>query len=186
MHLLFSTVFPPSLPKTANELEAPPRRAAREGGGRHRVERRAGAPYEKALEMRPEAKLAYNLGYCAMKAKRFDTAETAYLRALELDPDMVEARYNLSLNYMDAKRYEDAIASFDMMLELEPDSYRVYYSQGLSFYYLERNDEALEAYDLAMEQKETVNLLNNIGLVYDKLGDKKAAQNYYKQAKKLK
>lgn len=143
-------------------------------------------PYQKALEMNPDAKLAYNLGYCAMKAKRYETAETAYLKALELDPGMIEARYNLSLNYMDAKRYEEAIASFDTMLESEPDSYRVYYSQGLSYYYLERYDEALEAFDLAMEQKESVNLLNNMGLVYDKLGDKKTAQDYYKQAKAFK
>ena len=144
------------------------------------------APYQQALAMKPDGKLAYNLGYCAMKAKRHDTAETAYLQALEMKPDMIEARYNLSLNYMDAKRYEDAVSSFNSMLEIEPDSYRVYYSQGLSFYYLERYDEALEAYDLAMEQKETVNLLSNIGLVYDKLGDKKKAQNYYKLAKGLK
>ncbi len=143
-------------------------------------------PYQKALAMKPDGKLAYNLGYCAMKAKRYDTAETAYLHALELDPGKVEARYNLSLNYMDAKRYEEAVASFEKMLEIEPDSYRVYYSQGLSYYYQGLFDEALEAYDLAMEQKETVNLLNNIGLVYDKLGDKKKAQSYYKQAKKLK
>jgi tetratricopeptide (TPR) repeat protein len=143
-------------------------------------------PYQKALEMKPDAKLAYNLGYCAMKAKRHDTAEVAYLHALQLDPGMIEARYNLSLNFMDAKRYEQAVLSFDSMLEIEPDSYRVYYSQGLSYYYLERFDEALEAYDLAMEQKETSNLLNNIGLVYDKLGKKKKAQSYYKQAKDLK
>ncbi len=144
------------------------------------------APYEKALQMRPDAKLAYNLGYCAMKAKKYGAAETAYLQALTLDPGMIEARYNLSLNYMGAGRYEDAIASFDRMLEQEPDSYRVYYSRGLSFYYLERWDEALESYDLALEIKETANVLNNIGLVYDKLGKKKKAQKYYKAAQDLK
>ena len=142
-------------------------------------------PYQQALAMQPDPKLAYNLGYCAMKAKRHDTAEAAYLKALELDPTMIEARYNLSLNYMDAARYEDAVTSFDAMLELEPDSYRVYYSQGLSYYYLGRWDEALEAYDLALEQKETRNVLNNIGLVYDKLGNKKKAQEYYKAAQDL-
>lgn len=142
-------------------------------------------PYEKALDMQPDPKLAYNLGYCAMKAKRYDTAEIAYLQALQLDPTMVEARYNLSLNYMGAGRYEEAVASFDEMLKMEPASYRAYYSQGLSYYYLGRYDEALEAYDLALEQKETSNVLNNIGLVYDKLGQKKKAQKYYKLAKDL-
>ena len=135
--------------------------------------------------MQPDPKLAYNLGYCAMKANRYAVAEEAYLNALQLDPTMIEARYNLSLNYMNAGRYTDAVASFDEMLKLEPDSYRVYYSQGLSYYYLELYDEALEAYDLALEQKETANVLNNIGLVYEALGQKKKAQEYYKAAKEL-
>lgn len=143
-------------------------------------------PYQKVMEFAPDAKSAYNLGYCAMKAKQYDTAVAAYGTALDLDPTMVEARYNLSLTYMDAGRYQQAADSFEAMKELEPDSYRVYYSQGLSYYYLGRYDEALEAYDKALEQEETVNVLNNIGLVYDKLGDKKEAAKLYKQAQALK
>lgn len=143
-------------------------------------------PYQQAYAMQPDAKLAYNLGYCAQKAKRWDVAEQAYSEALALDPAMAEARYNLSLSYMGAKQYDEAVASFDALLEMEPDSYRAYYSQGLSYYYLQRYDEALEAFDLALEQKETVNALNNIGLVYEAMGDKKKAQEYYKAAQELK
>jgi Flp pilus assembly protein TadD len=39
---------------------------------------------------------------------------------------------------------------------------------------------------MAYEQEETVNVLNNMGLVYDKLGDKKEAAKLYNQAKELK
>ena len=74
----------------------------------------------------------------------------------------------------------------EMMIELDGESYRAYYSQGLSYYYLGRYDEALEAFDYAMEYKETVNLFNNIGLVYDKLGDKKKSAEWYKKAQALK
>jgi tetratricopeptide (TPR) repeat protein len=98
---------------------------------------------------------------------------------------MLQARYNLSLSLMDVERYEDAIASFDLMAEQEPGSYRVYYSQGLAYYYLGRYEEALESYDQAADDKETPALLNNIGLVYDKLGNKKEAQKWYKMAKEL-
>ncbi len=38
---------------------------------------------------------------------------------------------------------------------------------------------------LEQEQKKTANVLNNIGLVYDKLGKKKKAQKYYKAAQGL-
>ena len=142
-------------------------------------------PYQRALELQLDPKLAYNLGICAQRAEDWETAVAAYDQALAMDPGMVEARYNLSLTYMKAKRYEEAVASFELMKELEPDSYRVYYSQGLSYFYLGRYDEALAAYDAAAEQKETRELLNNIGLVYDAKGEKKTAAKWYKMAKEL-
>ncbi len=93
------------------------------------------------------------------------------------DPAYVKARYNLSLTFMDAKKYEEAVDSFKNLAVLEGDSYRAYYSMGLSYYYPGLHDEALEAYDMALEQKETVNVLNNIGLVYDAMGNKKKELN---------
>jgi tetratricopeptide (TPR) repeat protein len=143
-------------------------------------------PYEKALELHPDPKLAFHLGKVARNSKQYDKSIAAYQTALELDPTYVKARYNLSLTFMDAGRYEEAVESFDKMVELDGDSYRAYYSQGLSYYYLGRYDEALEAFDMAMESEETVNLYNNIGLVYDKLGDKKQTAEWYKKAQALK
>ena len=143
-------------------------------------------PYEKALELKQDPKLAFHLGSVCRNSKQYDKAIDAYNTALELDPSYVKARYNLSLTYMDAKRYDEAVESFDQLVELEGPTYRAYYSQGLSYYYIARYDEALEAFDLAMESKETVNLYNNIGLVYDKMGDKKKATEYYKAAEDLK
>lgn len=143
-------------------------------------------PYRRALALDPKPQYAYELGICAKKADQLDLALEAYEQALILEPRYVEARYNYSLALMDAKRYEDAVTSFDALLELEPDSYRAYYSKGLSLYYLGRYEEAIATFELALEQKETVNVYNNIGLAYDKLGDKKSAQTYYKEAKNLK
>ncbi|MCP4571163.1 MAG: tetratricopeptide repeat protein [bacterium] len=153
-----------------------------------RVTKQYGAavdPYEHALELQPESKLAYNLGICARKSGRVSTAVKAYGKALELDPTMIEARYNLSLSLMDAERYEEAVVSFTAMADLEPESYRVYYSQGLAYYYLGRWDEALDAYDHAASIEETPAVYNNMGLVYDKLGQKKQAEKLYKRAKEL-
>jgi superkiller protein 3 len=143
-------------------------------------------PYEKAFELNPDPKLAFHLGSVAGKSKQYDKSIAAYQKALEMDPKYAKARYNLSLTYMDAGRYEEAVESFDKMIEVEGESYRAYYSQGLSYYYLGRYDEALEAFDMAMEFEETVNLFNNIGLVYDKLGDKKQTAAWYKKAQALK
>ena len=88
---------------------------------------------------------------------------------------MVEARYNLSLTFMDAGRYEEAVAVLrdhgGTGARLLPGLLQ----PGAGLLLPGQYDEALEAYDMALEQKETVNVLNNIGLVYDKLGDKKEA-----------
>ena len=142
-------------------------------------------PYRKAFELQPDAKVAYNQGICAQRSDQPEVAIAAYGQALEMDPTMVQARYNLSLSLMEIERYEEAVASFDAMAELEPASYRVFYSQGLAYYYMGLYDEALDAYDQAADDKETAALLNNIGLVYDKLGNKKEAQKWYRMAKEL-
>lgn len=142
--------------------------------------------YDRAYALNPDPKLLFHLGRCAQKSDQHQKAITAYEQALAVDPGYVKARYNLSLTYMDAKQYEKAVDSFQKLVEVEGPSYRAYYSMGLSYYYLEMYDEALETYDLALEQEETVNLLNNIGLVYDALGDKKQARRYYDYATALK
>ncbi|MCP4291781.1 MAG: tetratricopeptide repeat protein [bacterium] len=144
------------------------------------------APYEKAYALNPDPKLLFHLARCAQKSKQYKKSISAYEGALKDDPGYVKARYNLSLTFMDAKKYSEAVDSFQKLVELEGDTYRAYYSMGLSYYYQELYDEALESYDMALEQKETVNVLNNIGLVYAALGDKKSAKRYYDDAKALK
>ena len=148
--------------------------------------REAVTTYEKAYELNPDPKLLFHIGRCAQKSNQPTKAIDAYEKALQVDPGYVKARYNLALTYMDAKLYDKAVDSFGKLVELEGPSYRAYYSMGLSYYYQGLYDEALETYDMALEEKETVNVLNNIGLVYDALGDKKTAQRYYKDAKALK
>ncbi len=148
--------------------------------------REAATSYEKAYDLHPDPKLLFHIARCAQKGKQPTKAIMFYEKALVEEPGYVKARYNLALTYMDAKRYDKAVDSFQKLIELEGPSYRAYYSMGLSYYYQGLYDEALETYDMALEQKETVNVLNNIGLVYDALGDKKNAQSYYKDAKALK
>lgn len=143
-------------------------------------------PYQQAFNIQPDAKGAFHMGRMAEKSKQFDKSIESYVMSLLLDPTYEKAQYNLALSYMGAKRYDEAAVAFDALVEMTGPSYKAYYSQGLSYYYLGEYDAALEAYDLAMVEKETVNVFNNIGLVYDKLGDKKEAAKWYKSAQNLK
>ncbi len=143
-------------------------------------------PYQEAFNLQPEAKLAFHMGSMAQKSKQYDKSIESYKMALALDATYVKAQYNLALTYMAAKKYDEATAAFDALVELEGPTYRAYYSQGLSYYYQGKYDEALESYDLALVEKETVNVYNNVGLVYDKLGNKKEAAKWYKDAQAIK
>ncbi|MDX2474485.1 MAG: tetratricopeptide repeat protein [Candidatus Krumholzibacteria bacterium] len=143
-------------------------------------------PFQQAFNLQPEAKLAFHMGSMAQKSKQYDKSIESYQMAVALDPTYVKAQYNLALTYMGAKKYEEAAAAFEALVEMEGPTYRAYYSQGLSYYYLGKYDEALESYDLALVEKETVNVYNNVGLVYDKLGNKKEAAKWYKDAAALK
>ena len=141
--------------------------------------------YQQALSFGAEAKLHFNLAYCSSRLHRTDEAVTGYREAIALDPGFSQAYHNLANTLIGAARHEEALAILDEFLTIEPDSYRILFNQGLCLYHLTRYDEALDKYELAMEQKETADVLNNMGLVYDKLGDKKEANAYYKEAKEL-
>jgi tetratricopeptide (TPR) repeat protein len=142
-------------------------------------------PYDMVFRQSGDLKYLVLKGDCARKAKNRKEAIAAYNECLAVDPATVKARYNLSITYMEVKQYENAVESFQQMLELEPDSYRVYFSMGRSYFHLGQFEEALEAYDLAMEAQETANLFISIGEVYDKQGQKKKAEYWYKKASKL-
>jgi len=144
------------------------------------------AAYEKALSFKPDPKLLFNLGLSQSRAGMKEEAVTSYREAIVMDPDFKEAHYNLGRTLMSLGRYEEALATMDEHLQVEADSYRIFFNQGYCLYNLGRYDEAIEKYGLALEQKETPDVLNNIGLAYDKLGDKETAQTFYQEAKGLK
>ena len=52
------------------------------------------------------------------------------MRALELDPDLAEARYNLGNLYCDMARHEEAIAQYEWVIRLEPDHAVAYRNLG--------------------------------------------------------
>jgi len=141
--------------------------------------------YEKTLSFGEDSKLFFNLAYCLKRAGRTDEAVTSYEQAIFLDPMFSEAYHNLANTLIAAQRYEEAFDVLTDFLVIEPDSYRILFNQGLCLYHLARYDEAIEKYELAMEQQETADVFNNLGLVYDKLGNKEEANAMYKEANNL-
>lgn len=141
--------------------------------------------YEKALSFGDDPKLWFNLGFCQSRSNQEEAAVDSYRKALAADPTFKEAYYNLGRTLMSLQRYEEALAVMDDHLKVEPDSYRILFNQGFCLYELGRYEDSIQQYELALEQEETADVYNNIGLAYDKLGDKEMAQTYYREAKGL-
>ena len=77
---------------------------------------RALIDFTEAEKITPDDPLLLNyLGQVYYLKKRYDLAETRYLRAIAVKPDFSEVRNNLGVNYMEMQRWNDAIAQLTMV-----------------------------------------------------------------------
>jgi tetratricopeptide (TPR) repeat protein len=143
-------------------------------------------PYQKALELAPDARVAYNLG---VWSPRGPTARTSRWRPTSRPwpwiPPSSRPGTTIGLALMKAERHEDALAALVAAQKLEPASYRIFLNQGVALYKLKRYQEAIEKYNLALEQKVTAEAYDNMGLAYQDLGNKERAQTLFREAKAL-
>ncbi|NMC74000.1 MAG: tetratricopeptide repeat protein [Geobacteraceae bacterium] len=71
---------------------------------------RALIDFTEAEKITPDDPLLLNyLGQVYFLKKRYDLAETRYLRAIAIRPAFSDARNNLGVNYLEMKRWDDAI-----------------------------------------------------------------------------
>lgn len=72
----------------------------------------------------PEANAAhwFNLGFLLDEAERYDEAEPAFRKALELDPKLDRAWYGLGLVLIRQKRLDEAVAALERNTKLQPMS----------------------------------------------------------------
>ncbi len=101
----------------------------------------------------------------------FDEALESYDRALELDPNHVNALANRGLALHELERFEEVLENCDRVLVLDPKHVGALRNRGAALLRLERFDEALESLDraLALDPKH-VNALANQGVALLSLG----------------
>lgn len=145
----------------------------------------AARAYDRAVELEPEPKAAFQAAYCHARDGDHESAVAAYRRSLQLDPTNVKAWYNMILAELKLRDYEAALADLEVLRGLEGDTYRVHFSRGVALGALGRNEEAVEAYETAIAQKETSAAWNNLAVALDALGEKREAAECYKVSKEL-
>ena len=75
-------------------------------------------------------------------------ANTAYDRALALNPNYFHAMYQRGLNTFNL---DERLAYLTKALQLKPDAYYIYWHLGVTYEWMGRNEEGLEAYNKGIQ-----------------------------------
>ncbi|EAR92058.1 tetratricopeptide repeat protein (macronuclear) [Tetrahymena thermophila SB210] len=101
--------------------------------------------------------LLIQIGYLEMeKTKRYDRAQIYYKRALEQNPNMVNAQ--ICLGFIHKQKNEDQLAAqeFQKAIQIDPNSHRAYLELGIVNLKMKKDDEAisnfLKAYNLNKDE----------------------------------
>lgn len=124
--------------------------------------------------------LQSNLGLIYRKLKNYREAEQALMRAVEINPDRMEAFVNLGYLHMETGNYDKAAGSFVRALRLENDLWDVrlslceaYFRTGQVEKLVATCSLILQALDLTVNQ--TLNGIEDLAALFELIGD-----NYFK------
>jgi tetratricopeptide (TPR) repeat protein len=86
----------------------------------------------------------------AMITSPSDTAEQYLLKAIDWDPNYVEAWYQLARYYMSIGKYEKSRTHLLQVLEMQPLYVKAHSRLGMAYYYLNQPEQAEKAYLTAL------------------------------------
>jgi YVTN family beta-propeller protein len=74
-----------------------------------------------------------------------------YERALQINPDYIEASLNRGLALYSQGKYEEAIKSYDRTINIDPNNVDAWLNRGLALYSQGKYEEAIKSYDRVIE-----------------------------------
>jgi TolB-like protein/Tfp pilus assembly protein PilF len=123
------------------------------------------AAANEALRLAPELPASQSaMGWVAHRSRDRMEAARYFRKALELDPNYLNAMSGLALQIIGTEP-EEALRLLDRSLELDPTSAIVYRQKHFALQMLGRHDEAIE------QMKKAIELRPDNGLFYNDLGD---------------
>ncbi|SMG12864.1 Tetratricopeptide repeat-containing protein [Marivirga sericea] len=134
-----------------------------------------------AIEKDPNnANLYFNLGYLYEQLEQPDKAEEAYLKAIEIDPDYLDANFNYAVYYYN--KAADLLAKArDMDLQTYRKKGKALEKEAVG--YLEKSKPYFEkALEIAPEELAVIETLQT---VYAQLGENEKSEEMRKKAEKL-
>jgi tetratricopeptide (TPR) repeat protein len=127
----------------------------------------------------------YDLG-CDLELTSADEARTAYERALELDPNHVDAHVNLGRLLHEEGAPAAAEKEYRAALDLDPNHDTAAFNLGVALEDLGRVRDAITAYARAVElDPDNADAHYNLAGLYERRGEKPAALRHLKEYRRL-
>jgi tetratricopeptide (TPR) repeat protein len=131
----------------------------------------AQALYEHALALEPSDPAA---------------AESAYLQALAVAPDLEDAYLNLGAMLDATRRYADLLRLCDAALQHCPASALLHFNRAVALDHLERLDEAAASYERSLEiDPSLADAHFNLARLHQQAGDERGALRHYSAYRRL-
>lgn len=117
----------------------------------------------------------------------WEQAKDAYIRVIEIDPELMGANHNLGLIYFELEDWNNAFDSFAQELVIDPFSPETYYMVGLAYSQIGDWTRTITNLKQAAEMPGVYdfNIYNSLGFAYRKLGKLQEAEKAYKKARYL-
>jgi tetratricopeptide (TPR) repeat protein len=124
-----------------------------------------------------------NLGHALANQGRMDEAMAHYQKALEIQPNYVEAHNNLGYAFACLDRFDEAMAQYQEAVEIQPDCVEARYNLGNALARLDRFDEAITQYRKALDVRpDYAEAHNNLGYALANRGRMDEAMAQYQKA----
>ena len=139
--------------------------------------------FERVAKSDPTAITFFNLGTLYMKAGRSTQAETAFERALKLQPEHYESANSLGALLAQKGEIPAAIERFRAALQIKPDFADALNNLGFALFQTGQADQAFELYKKALSYRpDFAEAFNNLGIYYGQGGDLERAGTAFRKA----
>ncbi|MBF0159883.1 MAG: tetratricopeptide repeat protein [Magnetococcales bacterium] len=125
-------------------------------------------------------------GVLLVNAGRLAEAESAYLRAIELQPGFVDAWFNLGNLYLRQKLYDRALERYQHCLVLDPRYASAYEQMGQLYVDVNQPGKALQFLQQAVSLRpDSASLYNNLGKLFWEGGNSEQGASLFRRAVQL-
>ena len=141
---------------------------------------------DEVLQKQPNSAVGYYLrGKLYLSEKKFDLAQTALLKAIDLDPNLSSAYDLLAPAFLYANNPSEALNQMNAVLAKKPDDFRALLVTGMIYSQMKEFNKARDAYEKVIAASPTLVLaLNNLAYIYaEKLNDLKRASELAQKAR---